>query len=85
MTCKCKWDGNLDGKFLRCHTHSKEYLAERSRRKQTAHDVAYLLRQLDAQIVGDLKARQSLCAQSDRYKAERDELLKKLSEESSNA
>lgn len=34
---------------------------------------ARLLREWDAQISGDLKARQTLCAQSDRYLAERDE------------
>jgi hypothetical protein len=32
--CGCKWDGNLDGKLLRCQTHARIAKAERLARRQ---------------------------------------------------
>lgn len=33
MSCKCKWDGALDGHLIRCKVHQEQYLAERETEK----------------------------------------------------
>lgn len=37
--CGCKWDGNLDGKLLRCKQHREEYRAEKALQRQK--DICY--------------------------------------------
>lgn len=57
--CKCRWDGNLDGKLLRCKDHADQVRQERSGRKALSDDekgiLTDILREKSLQIKDLLK------------------------------